>query len=201
LTKVQLLPKPYKTSCVNYNQFGYRSRSECILKCRINYFRDLYKGWPGNYLTNQLTDEYMINVIEILKKNESLDLALGKSCRNSCGINKDCYKEYFTIKAYIDVNEFGPNSTVLRYQPHLPTLMSTHSPNIRVEKFICFIASIVSLWFGFSIMMLSNVFSLVSKMFIKVVNKYRYNNNTVVKNKFLIQNSEMLGKIRTNNKF
>jgi hypothetical protein len=190
LTKVQLLYKPYKTSCVDYNQFGYRSRSECIFKCRINYFRDRYKGWPGNYLTEQSSDEYMYKEIEILKKNESLDLALGKKCRNSCGLNMGCYKEYFTFKANEEINEYGMNSTILIYPPHLPSLIFTHLPKMQVEEFICFIASIVSLWFGFLVMMLSNVCSLVSKMFIKIVNKYK--TNICVNNNYWIKRLEMI---------
>jgi hypothetical protein len=135
----------------------------------------------------------MINAIEILKKNESFDLAVGKKCKNSCGLNTDCYKEYFTFKAIELINEYGVNSAVFIYPPHLPSLIFTHSPKIQVEEFICFIASTVSLWFGFSVMMLSNVCSLVSKIFIKIVNKYK--TNISVNNNYWIKRLEMIENI------
>jgi hypothetical protein len=135
----------------------------------------------------------MFNPIEIFKKNESLDLALGKKCRNSCGLNTDCYKEYFTFKANEVIIEYGMNSSILIYPPYLPSLIVTHSPKIQVEEFICFIASTVGLWFGFSVMMLSNVCSLVSKMFIKIVNKYK--TNISVNNNYWIKRLEMIENI------
>jgi hypothetical protein len=50
------------------------------------------------------------------------------------------------------------NSTILIYPPNLPSLIFTHSPKIQIEEFICFIASTVGFWFGFSFIILSVVY-------------------------------------------
>ncbi len=34
-TRLELMPKPYKTSCFDYKNIGYYSRSDYILKCKI----------------------------------------------------------------------------------------------------------------------------------------------------------------------
>jgi hypothetical protein len=163
ITKVQLMPKPYKTSCVDYKKFGYRSRYDCILKCRINYYRKNFKGWPGIYLTDDSSDEYMLNVLEILLKNESLDLELGKLCRKFCGIKIDCFREYFSFTE--SRIEYDANSTIFIYPPNFPSLIFEHSPKMQLEQFICFIASIVNLWVGLSILMLLDVCSLIFRVF------------------------------------
>jgi len=198
VTNVQLMPKPYKTSCVDYTQFGHRSKSDCILKCRIKYFRDHYRGWPGDYLTEQSSDEYMfdITIFEILKKNGSLNLMLGRSCRKFCGFSNDCFKQYFSFKTSIDQNFDQLNSILYIYPPDLPTLIFTHSPKIEIEEFICFIASIVSLWFGFSVMMLPNVCSLIFTSFINIINKHKTKVNISVTNIYPIKELEMHKKIR-----
>ncbi len=72
------MPKSYKTSFVEYKAFGYNSRLKCVSKCKIKFFTEEYKGWRGIYLTEQLSDEYMLDMNPLLEKNGSLDLILKK---------------------------------------------------------------------------------------------------------------------------
>jgi len=37
-TITRLMPKPYRTECVDYKQFGYKSRIGCNKECVKNYF-------------------------------------------------------------------------------------------------------------------------------------------------------------------
>jgi hypothetical protein len=166
------MPKPYKNYCVDYTKFGFSSRTDCIIKCRLKYFRDHYERWPGVYLTENLTNDYMFDAMEVLLANESLDFVLGKSCTKKCGSNTDCLKETFYLKKSEEI-DLDFNSTVFIFPPNLPSLKFENSPKIQVEEFICFIASIVSLWFGFSIIMLSDVCSLIFTIFVKIVNNYK----------------------------
>ncbi len=173
MTSVQLMPKPYKTSCVNYKEFGYNSRADCVAKCKIKYFRNEYKGWPGIYLTEEFSEELMLDIDSLLEKNESLDLILQKKCIKFCGLNDDCFKQFFGFYSEKEVYDLGDVFMVTVSPPDLPTLIFTHLPKIQVEEFICFIASIVSLWFGFSVMMLSDVCLVVFTNLNKIVYKYK----------------------------
>jgi len=165
---VQLMPKPYQTSCVDYKLFGYRSRYDCLLKCRINFLKKEYNRWPGTYLTDQLSDDYMIDILSHINKNQSLDFLMGKNCSNACELGNDCFKQYFSFKEFKDLGAFNNNFCVSILRPDLPDLSFTHLPKVEFEEFICFAASIVSLWFGFSVFMLSDFCLLVINHFNKI---------------------------------
>jgi hypothetical protein len=115
----------------------------------------------------------MVDMNPLLDKNRSLDLIVEKECIKFCGLNDDCFKQYFTFYSDEEVYDVGDNFVILVYPPDLPTLIFTHLPKMQTEEFICFIASIFSLWFGFSIIMLSDVCSAVSANLVKIYNDYR----------------------------
>ena len=83
--EIKLMPKPYSTRCVQYSDQGYRSRLDCVLKCKIRKLRQQYKKWPGNFLADQdqlLTNENetMIDMIKEMGDNTSMDLEV---CQNA----------------------------------------------------------------------------------------------------------------------
>jgi hypothetical protein len=53
-----------------------------------------------------------------------------------------------------------------------PILTIKHSPKIQINEFLCFITSIISLWFGFSVIMLSDICLFVLKKFLFIVNYF-----------------------------
>lgn len=76
LTEVNLMPEPYSTKCFEFDGKGHRSRLDCIFNCKIETLRKKYKKWPGNYLMDEseANNDTMINMIEELSDNTSLDL-------------------------------------------------------------------------------------------------------------------------------
>ena len=87
---IKLLPKPYQTSCVDYRVFGYESRDDCITKCEINAFINIYNKYPTKYLSYNIN-----NTLNFDLKQLKFGRNILEKCENFCGYNKDCYKEYF----------------------------------------------------------------------------------------------------------
>jgi hypothetical protein len=86
-TRAELMPKPYKTSCFDYKNIGYNSRSDCIFKCKVdNYVRNLSR-WPKKYYTDDRESELLMAE----SGYESMDSKLSDKCREFCGENNDCF--------------------------------------------------------------------------------------------------------------
>jgi hypothetical protein len=166
-TLVELMPKPYSTSCVDYKLYGHNFRSDCIFKCKTNFFKKVKNCWPMIYQTHDSGSNLLMNV----ELNKTFNLILEQKCEKYCGLENDCLKEYFVPEyrrrpienqlflIYIDASLY-------------PILTIKHSPKIQIDEFLCFITSIISLWFGFSVIMLSDICSLVLKKFLFIVNNF-----------------------------
>jgi len=125
---------------------------------------------------------------------ESMDSELSDKCREFCGENNDCFAEIFELNEIRGGGKKG-SFTLVFLLPTIPNLLFTHWPKIRFEEFLCFIGSIFSLWFGFSIVMLSDVCLLVVRQVKKIINfrlNIILNNNN---NNFVINNSFEMNKI------
>jgi len=103
------------------------------------------------------------------KMNFGPNLSLEQKCEKICGLDNDCVKEYF-IPEYIR-EVWGNQSFTIAVKPQrYPILSIKHSPKIQFEEFMCYITSIFSLWFGFSVIMLSKVCSLILKKLFLIFN-------------------------------
>ncbi len=80
------MPKPYKTSCVEYKAFGYNSRLKSVSKCKIKFSTEEYKVWRGIYLAKQLSDEHILSMNPLLEKMENWIWFLKKNILNSVDI-------------------------------------------------------------------------------------------------------------------
>jgi hypothetical protein len=92
-TRVELMPKPYKTSCFDYKNIILNSRSDCIFKCKVdNYVRNL-SGWPAKYYTDDRESELLMaesgyesmDSVPVSLKNFILSLVLGCFIRTLIG--------------------------------------------------------------------------------------------------------------------
>ncbi len=75
-----------------------------------------------------------------------------------------------------DNNSFNIDVALTQY----PILIIKHSPKIQFEEFLCYITSSISLWFGFSVIMLSDICSLIVKKFVLIIYKLNLKNKTNV---------------------
>ncbi|KAF7492294.1 hypothetical protein SSS_08620 [Sarcoptes scabiei] len=172
-TTTQLLPPPFKTLCRRYETIGYKTLSHCIVSCKANYFVKEFNGWHPDIPAN---DDYNLNVyyskIE-LKENKTLDKFMAERCLNSCSNRQDCHSEYYSMSV---IGQFerrqstqAKNENLHGIYIYLPSGLNTryeHSPRLHLIEFICYFASVFSLWFGLSIIA-------ISKALINTVHTYR----------------------------
>ena len=97
-----------------------------------------------------------------------------ENCIEKCSHWTDCYKEYliFDGKEARHRNEldFNDKYLVLLEFPTHPTTIYEISLKMQFEEYLCLIASILSLWFGFSILMLNEI---CPQIFRSVISRYK----------------------------
>ncbi|XP_054161642.1 uncharacterized protein LOC128959665 [Oppia nitens] len=208
-TRVQLMPWPYETQCVD-NHMGsdrsgvggrggrvYRSYLDCLIQCKIHELRkrpDFLGGqWPGNFLidesdTGAANDNHtmIINVIELMGDNTSADLTIGRKCRHQCGQQQDCRKSYYTFFETKFLNKSETMFVMDVFPPDLPDLLVLHSAKLQLEEFGCYLASIFSLWFGLSILTVWQTVGNSCRQLNELVITYKSRLKLVVNNPVLI---------------
>ena len=172
-TIIKLLPKPYKhiSLCVDYRLSEYESRYDCLSKCKLNYYINQQEIYPNNYLGYNLNNYYFKH-----SQNKNIEMKLANICDLFCGYNDDCYKEYYNIYQE-NLRDNKPFQLWLK-PPSFPNTVITHSPKIEFQEFLCYISSIISLRFGFSFIMLTDLFVFIYKNF----HQYIYRANNVIIN-------------------
>ena len=181
---IRSLSKPYETNCFDYQKMGYNSNRECISQCRINNWERMMNGqWPGIYFTSNFNDAKMFDVSNesgYIPEKLRMDKIIGDICRKQCHSFVDCYSESYELK--IEKIMYMTDMNWISIQPpSTPDQVIQHSPKITFEEFICFVGSLIGLYFGSSVIMLSKVCSLVSQYFIKIVFNFKTNINNRVK--------------------
>ena len=156
LQSYQLLERPYPTDCTDYyNKTEYMSRKDCIRQCKLNlslrecgvvpHEVDIYRDEPVVRLATD--DEYETCVF---------NLTLNRVCPKMCP-HYDCYKQIYkpVVISYNKVNETClPEQCHTRIRLVIPSDTQTtyyHKPNIEIIEFVCYLASTLSIWFGFSV--------------------------------------------------
>ena len=170
---VKLMPKPYQTSCVDYSVKGYESKYDCIHKCNIKKYINIYKKYPSQYLIYNISSHLLHNN----HYRSYLSFNITKECRNFCGYYNDCYKEHYKID-YFDKRLSNVITSNLYVMPSAePITIITHSAKLSFQEYLCFVASIISLWFGYPIIILSDVFLLSYRKTNQYF--YIYNSNVI----------------------
>ena len=90
-----------------------------------------------------------------------------------CPKNMQCYTEYYTFRQ-ICLAYGAKLHTILLDIPQYPVLSIKHTPRIEALEFVSYVASIISLWFGFSVIMLSKPLQEMPTYFQIVYNKCKY---------------------------
>ena len=186
------LPYPFETNCFDYGNEDYVSEEGCIAKCKLKKWQDEFSdNWPGIYLTSNLTDNYMIDRTgEYLSHEWALDKKIGIECQNECQSNINCYKEDFDLKLR-QYNIYSETLCLNILPPRLPDLVVQHMPKVSFEEFVSFIGSLIGLYFGFSIIMLSDVCSVAVKYVVHNISNNQYFRAKL----FLLKNIVMINKL------
>ena len=151
LNSYSLLKTPYRTDCKHYpKETKHSSRRECIRMCKLNlsmkqcgviaYNVDIYRNESVGRFA-QTHEE--VNCIK--------QLDLKRKCHQMCPHN-DCFKQYIVPKIISQGAWNGSYSNLELAFPNAPMTMYYQRPAIEYIEFLCYLASIFSLWFGFSLL-------------------------------------------------
>ena len=191
--KTHYLPHPFATNCYDYGNDGYISSSHCIAMCKLKHWKKVLGNdrWPGYYYTdNQTSGQFIVDIYDMRKyginyrKRNIIDKQISLKCSEECKSLTSCYEENYHVRSI----EYGNNYDelwLLILPPYNPDQIIIYSPKLTLEEFVCLTGSFISLYFGFSIIMLSNMTSVIFKYW---VNKFTNNqvNLFTVCNQFIL---------------
>nr|XP_046912508.1 uncharacterized protein LOC124493476 [Dermatophagoides farinae] len=156
-TKNQLLEPPYRTNCRHYEEIGYKSLMHCMNHCKAQYFIDHFNGWHANIPANNGDNLDIHFAPAEYRKNKTLDKIVSNKCSQFCSKRQDCVCELFKITIMEEIERNNENIQLkdrFQLKVMIPIDLNkyyTHKPRMEWIEFICFYASTISLWFGFSI--------------------------------------------------
>ena len=135
-------------------------RQNCFKNCKNNEFIKSFNKYPATIFANKISSKFKFsNSNEYQKYNSS------EKCSQKCELGVECYKEYFFVQAkhFKDENDDPDQYDYgIHFQfPTHPTTIYEISLKMQFEEYLCLIASILSLWFGFSILWLTQMFPII----------------------------------------
>ena len=154
---IHLLPIPYQTKCINYEKIGFRSKSDCIDQCNINLNLAQCKALPSYVTVNisEFGDEIYnrSSATKLCKKNINSEFCDQKCHYDECliKINSISKIEDYNLKS---IRGYNINSLTLFefVAANEPDTHYIHSPHQLFVEYICYVAGVISLWTGFSIL-------------------------------------------------
>lgn len=130
---------------------------------QADYFLREFNGWHADIPAGG-EHNLQVHYAELkLKENKTLDKMMAERCLVRCGKQEDCTTEYFSMAS---IGQFEREAEKKESQHlhgifiYLPTGRNTrysHSPRLHLIEYICYFASVFSLWFGFSIIAIAKV--------------------------------------------
>jgi hypothetical protein len=166
-TTYKLLEKPFSTHCITYSD-KYSSQSDCYDKCLIKYYREFCNCFPSDVTIddNSMEDQicWLINKSCITHRKSFIEMVCYRECNSAdCQINRyDIRVRYshrrvrFTEDTQL-MNIKNNTAKVLITTPIADDLIIIYEPKYNIIEIICYIASLLGLWFGLSVFSLSKV--------------------------------------------
>lgn len=149
-----LLPRPYDTQCMYYEDKGITSRAQCIQNCMNSSVFNILHKVPFSIIINKSIDEFMVSYLDTL--DETVTNALfssEKSCRLVCH-SPDCH----SILTFTNVQEeAGHELEINLVLSTTPYTKITAIPSIVFIDFLTAAMSAVSTWTGLAIVSLNPV--------------------------------------------
>ncbi len=144
-----LLSSPYQTDCIDYKlNTEYLSQKDCIRKCRRRKSIEKCNAMPDR--TNFFENELELVSDKVFDEQCTQTIDLNKTCRSVCP-HMDCIKFYY--KPFVSSN-YKTKRSISEIAFSITTEPKTsliYRPKLETIEFLSYIASILSLWFGFSI--------------------------------------------------
>jgi hypothetical protein len=163
-----LLEEPYSTNCLNYHiQTEYLSQKDCFRRCLLKEIVNECDSIPED--TNLFEWEIKSLIDKHFENNCSKNIQLRNRCLFLCR-KMDCVIHYYKPYVITSVPNNGKeSSTVMISILTEPKRIYRYLPKIETIEFLCYLASILSLWFGFSF---ESVYVWVNKLRVYLENKF-----------------------------
>ena len=140
-------------------QCNSKSREECVIECKIKKYIAQYGQYPAQFLirnTEAINSSLKFSSVNMLGTMRQVDPDCQAKCSNQ---DMDCYREIY-IFDMTGTTDYGTerqsHTLVVEYPIHSTTVFEI-SLKMSFEEYICFIASTIGMWFGYSLMMVSDV--------------------------------------------
>ena len=119
--------------------------------------------------SDQNSEDRMTNAMLILHQNKDEDIRIGLICKEECGLHLECYYEGYEMDVHHSGLKWDKN-VIPVLSPDESDLVYTIQPSMLFKKFLSYLGSYISFWFGFSALMISDLLIDFSKKFyIKVM--------------------------------
>ena len=169
-TTTRLLPAPHDTNCLDYRSIGYKSQSHCIIKCKVDHFKRWFGGWHSDIPYSNEYDGDVHFAANKWRTNKTVDKLIAHQCLDVCGKKENCFDEFFTTNTIGQWERVATDDQSLYgafvFLPSGRNTRYVHSPRLHLIEYICYTASVISLWFGISM-------TTLCKMLIISYNYYR----------------------------
>ena len=175
----------YKSTPKGKTCTSVQNREQCVEECKINDFIMQRQTFPGRYLADH--DRIDQAHLRFSQSLEYLAFNVSKGCSERCSHLLDCYKEYYMLVGSNQADN-QPDSDafavllghiiIIEYPSH-PTTFYEISLKMTFEEYLCLIASIVSLWFGFSILLFTEICPKIFNKILVINQKKNINVNLI----------------------
>ena len=142
------LHAPYFSKCVDYNSKKLESRDHCIDVCTLEL---LMRNHPKHTFSHLLLTEIQFNDSRRFLNNHSLMYEYNDMCRIQCPLNCQTIMYQPIMASELRSSGFG-NLFSLTLEHMEATTSIRFSGKVSLLELIIYIASITSLWIGFSVM-------------------------------------------------
>lgn len=155
-----LLPRPYDTECLEYQENGIFSRAQCIQSCMNATIYKILHKIPFSVIVNKSIDEYMVSYLDTLDDQVTGYLfAAENQCRQVCH-QPDCHS-VLTFTAVAE--EAGHDLQITLVLSTAPFTKITTMAQIFFLEFLTAAMSSVSTWTGIAIISF-NPFSMYASL-------------------------------------
>ena len=165
----KLLPIPYDTECIEYEPMGFKNANDCMAKCLTTKSMVAFNKMPFSVILNdtlQNDGQKEVSVNDLMNQTVSRTyVEIEHECVNQCN-NPDC--EFDISMTTVNYDQFEGDSIKFEIGvPKEPLFNLRYYAATSLEEFILYSSSIVSIWFGFSIMSF-NPFGVAKRKVMKV---------------------------------
>ncbi|XP_053204683.1 uncharacterized protein LOC128389170 [Panonychus citri] len=145
--RTSLLPPPYRTNCVFYNETEY-GRTGCIYACRLAEARKDCNRWPYNVPAPVSTS------VPFRIRGRSCTSARRYSCSKQTVCANQCHNNWYTTSLTHLRDKKDPNDAYTRFSVRRPLgiqFQYLYGPRLDAIEFLCYVASSFGMWMGISV--------------------------------------------------